>query len=56
MMTFVYIIKKFTGKWINTIAKNNFAQALVMQETPSISLSLLPSKKRGDTNKCCNNS
>lgn len=44
-MTFIYILKKITGKWINIMAKNNLAQALVMQESPTIDLSLSPSNK-----------
>ena len=47
-MTFVYILKKITEKWINLMAKNNLAQALVMQESPTITLSLIPLKKNTD--------
>jgi hypothetical protein len=53
-MTFVYILKKIIGKWINLMAKNNLAQALVMQESPTITLSLIPLNKSADKALCCN--
>ena len=52
-MTFVYILKKIIGKWINLMAKNNLAQALVMQESPTITLSLIPLNKSADKTICC---
>jgi hypothetical protein len=47
-MTFVYILKKITEKWISLMAKNNLAQALVMHESPTISRSLIPLNKNND--------
>jgi hypothetical protein len=35
------------------MAKNNLAQALVMQESPTITLSLLSAKKNTDKTICC---
>ena len=52
-MTFVYILKKITEKWINLMAKNNLAQALVMQESPTITLSLISLNKNTDETLCC---
>ncbi len=55
-MTFVYILKRITEKWINLMAKNNLAQALVMQESPTITLSLIPLNKSTDKKVCCTES
>ena len=52
-MTFVYRLKKITEKWINLMAKNNLAQALVMQESPTTTLSLISLKKNTDETLCC---
>jgi hypothetical protein len=52
-MTFIYLLKKITGKWINLMAKNNFAQALVMQESPTMTLSLLPLDDNTVKMTCC---
>jgi len=45
-------MKKIIGKWIQITAKNNLAQALVMQENPTIALSLLALNKKTDQTKC----
>ena len=52
-MTFIYILKKITEKWIKIMAKNNFAQALVMQESPTITLSRLPLNKNTEQTTSC---
>ncbi len=54
-MTFVYILKKITEQWINIMAKNNLAQALVMQESPTITLSILPLNKNTNETTCGSN-
>jgi hypothetical protein len=35
------------------MAKNNLAQALVMQESPTITLSLIPLNKNTEKTICC---
>ncbi|NQZ22044.1 MAG: hypothetical protein HRT53_08310 [Colwellia sp.] len=54
-MTFVYILKKITEKWIKIMAKNNLAQALVMQESPTMALSMLALNKKTNDTTCCTN-
>ena len=54
-MTFVYILKKITEKWINIMAKNNLAQALVMQEGPTTALSMLALNKKTNETTCTTN-
>jgi len=52
-MTFVYILKKITEQWIKLMTKNNLAQALVMQESPTIALSMLSLNKNTNETTCC---
>jgi len=40
-MTFIYIIKKIIGNWINTLSKTKMMQELVVLETQSIKVSKL---------------
>lgn len=49
-MTFIYIIKKIIGNWINTLAKTNMMQDLVVRETQSVNVSKLNVKL---SNKKC---
>jgi len=52
-MTFVYILKKITEQWIKLMTKNNLAQALVMQESPTIALSMLSLNTNTNETTCC---
>jgi hypothetical protein len=52
-MTFIYILKTVTAKWIKIMAESNLAQALVIQESPTIALSLLPLDKNTYQTVCC---
>jgi len=52
-MTFVYILKKITEQWIKLMTKNNLAQALVMQESPTIYLSMVSLNKNTNETTCC---
>ncbi len=37
-MTFAYIIKQVFQQWVNSVAKNQLAQTLVVHESPSIEM------------------
>jgi hypothetical protein len=50
-MTFIYIIKKIIGNWINILSKTTMMQDLVVQETQSVSLS--KQRNHTATKKCC---
>jgi hypothetical protein len=50
-MTFIYIVKKIIGNWINTLTKTHMMKELVALETQSLNVSKLSDGT--ESNKCC---